>query len=301
MCLRRLLFFVCIISSSSRLHAAACCGGGASFPSLILSDDKAQIGLSAAYAKVIGDSPSSGKPVFRSANDKETIQTYTLDGATLVSDRWQIGTSIPYIRRSRTTSSAENSEWGLGDVSATLGFEALPEFSYSRWKPRGFLFFQLTTPTGGYIYESTAPFAVDARGKGFYTLSLGSFLIKSWGSWDASFRFALNKSLDRSFKAADGSTINIRPGLDFNAAIGAGFSPGGGDWRIGLSINPTYTGSTNVGHYKLVWNSSLDVSRIIVRRWVLGLSYNDQTLLGPAKNTSLERSLALSLRYKWER
>jgi hypothetical protein len=281
--------------------AAACCGGGANFPNLILSDDSAQLGLSANGSRVIGDAPSTGKPVFRSSADDEWVQNYTLDAAKLVSDRWQVGASIPYIRRSRSTSSQSASQWGWGDVSGMLGFEFLPEYSYSRWKPRGFLFLQTTFPTGGNIYESTNPYAVDARGKGFYTFSLGTFLIKSWNALDTSLRFALNKSLDRTFKAADGSDLTVRPGYDVNSAVSTGWSPGLGDWRLGLMLNPVYTAPTNASRYKLVWNTSLDVSRIIARSYVLGLSYNDQTLLGPAKNISLERGLMLFFRGKWER
>ena len=297
---RELLFLLSIVVSEV-VHSAACCGGGANFPSLILSDDRAQIGLSAGSSIVIGDTNAVGRSVFRSSDDDEWINTLTLDGAVLIADRWQIGGSIPLAQRSRSTADALATDWGLADNSLTLGYEAIPEFTYSRWKPRGFLYFQLTFPTGGNIYSATKPFAVDARGRGFYTLSLGTFLIKTWGAWDTSFRIAINRSLNRNFAAADGSTIAIHPGFDLGAAIATGYSPQQSDWRFGITLNPAYTAKTNVGRSKLVWTSSLEANRLVAQQWALGLVFNDQTLIGPAKNTSLERGIAVSCRYKWPR
>ncbi len=296
------LFIVSLLLNPYRINAASCCGGGASFPSLILSDDKTQLGLSASFAKVIGDVPYKGKAIFRAPSDDEWIHTYTLDATTLLSDRWQMGLNLPLVKKSRSTDTASSSEWGLGDVSATSAFEFLPEYSYSKWKPRGFLFMKVTFPTGGNIYESTKTYSVDSRGTGLYTLSFGSFLIKSWGLWDASFRFALNKPFDRSFETTTGTGTTIRSGIELNTALSAGFSPGLGDWRIGLSVNPFLVLPSRYSTIdQLKWTTTLDLSRILERHWVLALSYSDQTLLGPAKNTSLERAVAVSLRYKWER
>lgn len=126
-------------------------------------------------------------------------------------------------------------------------------------------------------------------------------MLKTWGEWDSSFRLAVNKSLDRTFTAADGSEINVKPGYDLNTALGFGWTPGLGNWRLGLMLNPVYSSPTNIGKYKLVWNSSVDASYLIARRYLVGLTYNDQTLMGPAKNTTLERGLRAFLRIKWER
>jgi hypothetical protein len=290
-----------VILTIQKAWSAACCGGGANFPSLILNDDAAHLGFSASATKTVGDAPQNGKAVFRSSNDKEWVHTFNLDAAVLISDRWQIGGNIPYVHRSRSTSSDSASEWGWGDISTSLGFEYLPEYSYSIWKPRGFLFLQSTLPTGGNVYESDQPFGVDARGKGFYTFSLGTILLKSWRAWDSSFRFAVNKSLDRSFTAADGSEVDVKPGYDIISSLGLGWSPGMGNWRMGLMINPIYTTPSNIGRYKLVWNTSLDVSYLMASKYLLGISYNDQSLLGPAKNTSLDRGLRLFMRLRWQR
>lgn len=302
MLIRRLLFLVFALSFYTKAYAASCCGGGASFPSLILSDDKAQLGFSAAFSKIIGDAPLSGKAIFRSPSDDEWIYTYTLDAASLITDRWQLGSTLPFVEKTRSTESDKASAKGMGDISVTTAYEFLPEFSYSKWKPRGFLYFKVMFPTGGSIYESTKLYAVDSRGTGLYTFSVGTFLIKSWGSWDSSFRLAISKPLDRSFSSPSGDRITIRSGYEFNSAIAVGYSPLQGDWRLGLSMNPFLVMTRDLGTLdQLKWTTSFDISKMINRNWVSGISFSDQTLLGPARNSSLERSLSLFIRYKWER
>ena len=163
------------------------------------------------------------------------------------------------------------------------------------------MFAQLTLPTGGSIYDSRDIYATDARGRGFYTVSTGFNLIKSWGVWDASVRGALSKSLPRTFHPADGSALSVDPSWGWNAALTVGASPGGGDWRVGFTLNPSYEGRSSVASSMLVWNTVFDVARVFDRKWAFAISYADQTLTGPAWNVALNRTFGLSLRYKWER
>jgi hypothetical protein len=297
----RILIIFILVLNAPHLFAAACCGGGASFPSLILSDDQAQVGLSSSYSRVVGDVPSHGIAVFRSSEKKESNLTYAIDASGIFYDRWQVGAQLAVIRHSYETSKNNFSAWDFGDAAATLGYEILPEYAYSIWKPRGFLFMQAIFPTGKNVYESKMPGAVDAGGKGYYSLSIGSFLIKSWHEWDTSLRCAYVHSFPKKFNLSDGSQIWVRPGYLMNAALSLGYSPGKSLWRIGMGLNPSYTAYEKSKNYRLVWNSTFDLSRILFSRWVTGLSYNDQTLMGPAKNTTLERGITFFLRYRWER
>ena len=115
--------------------------------------------------------PAGGIPVFRADGDTELTQTLRVEGAFLLGDRWQIGASVPYTRRSRNTPDLASASSGFGDLGPERGaYEILPEWTYSVWKPRGFVFVQGLIPTGGSIYESsfgaTDPWGLDARGRG---------------------------------------------------------------------------------------------------------------------------------------
>jgi hypothetical protein len=281
--------------------SSACCGGGSTFPSMILSDDQFQWAFAAGWAKTIGDVSPQGTSVFRAAQDQEWTQTYQISASHLLSDRWQAGFSFPFSGRSRSTGATSVSDWGMGDASVTLGFEAWPEYSYSQWRPRGYGFFQITVPTGGNVYESSLPFNVDARGRGLFQFAGGAIFVKSWTSWDSSLRLGVARSLPRRFQSADGSRIAIHPGWDATVALGVGYSPSQTNWRLGFVVAPDSTGATNLARSKLLWTATAEIARTFHRQWTAALSYSDQTLLGPAQNTSLDRTLQLSVRFSHER
>src|SRR6266481_3321355 len=95
------------------INAAPCCGGSASVPSLITGDDIAQASASLSQSSVIGDAPAEGLPIFRSSQNSEQSQVLKLEGAYRVpeflTDRLQIGTILPLVRRTRTLSQSSGS------------------------------------------------------------------------------------------------------------------------------------------------------------------------------------------------
>lgn len=283
-----------------RAQAAACCSGNAVAPSIITGDNRAQLGASISHGSVIGDAPASGLPVFRSARDSEQSQTLRLDGAMLLSDRWQLGASLPVIRRSRQIGSRFESAQGPGDLSFDIGYEALPEWSYSRWRPRGFLFTRLTLPTGRSIHDSETGWAVDSRGRGQWAAALGGILLKTWGAWDASLLIEGHRLFGRKF-----GDLDVGGSWGTSAALGLGFSPGGGDLRVGAALAPAYdTGfETNLGQssYQLAWTAALQLGYVLGDTQSLSAVYSDQTLFGPARNVALQRSVAVAFQQRWER
>src|SRR5688572_10532929 len=83
----------------SAAQAAPCCAGSSATPTLISGDDFAQLSLGASVGFTIGDETGEGIPVFRSSRESEITQIYRLEGAILLSDRWQAGASLPIIAR----------------------------------------------------------------------------------------------------------------------------------------------------------------------------------------------------------
>jgi hypothetical protein len=51
----------------------------------------------------------------------------------------------------------------------------------------------------------------------------------------------------------------------------------------------------------LVWDTSVEADYMTASNWTVTLSYVDETLLGPAVNIGLYRTLSLNLQYRWER
>lgn len=294
---------------ASDAQAAACCGGTSAAPALISGDDAYQFSFIASRAEVIGDAPASGRPIFRGPGSDEVTETYRLEGVALVSDRWQASAALPLVRKSRATGDASLGRSGVGDISLGAGFEAWPEWDYSEWKPRGFLFAQLNLPVASSIYDSTNTAATDAFGTGFYRVSVGSLLTKTWRDWDASVVPEFHASFARSFQDASGNEMRVHPGPGASTELSGGYHFSRIPLRLGLRFQPVWNASRTIeidggqtrSSDQWVWNAGLDLTYSINPEWSAGAAYTDQTLFGPAINTTLSRVFALNFQRRWPR
>ncbi len=290
------LFLFSLFSQSA--SAAPCCAGSSAVPSLITGDETRLLSLSVSTSEVVGDAPRAGRglPVFRDGeSNEEDRRNLTVNFATLVSDRFQVGVSIPVVQNQVLSSSREETNTRFGDVSTTLGYEAIPEWEYSVWKPRVFTFLQWVAPTGRGMEESQSLFLSDVSGLGSHQLHLGAVAIKRWSDWDLNLVMKLGKEWSHA------STL-------VNASLGGGYSFGE-IWRAGLSLETQYQSPMKMGEssqpsftsQKLVWNTGATVTALVGADSSLILSYVDQTLFGPAINTTLARSFSLAYQRRWER
>lgn len=280
-------------------HGASCCGGGFAAPSLITGDNKAQLTGSYSRSEITDDVDANS--LWRRRDEREMSETYKMEGAHIFWDRWQAGASVPVIRRSR----AENISSGLGDVAATLGYEYLTDWDYNPWRPKGIGFLQLTAPTGRAASESTSPFLLDARGRGFWALGAGSILTKSVGRWDLFLTGELHRSLSKRVNNSQFQGT-LEPG--FGQSFGAGLGWNLASWRLGSSLTWTFEDPVKVkgdfdsqGAAQRFATGSLSASYLFERDWAITLAYYDQTLFGDPSNTSLERGGTFSLQKKFDR
>jgi len=286
------LWFSLLFSHSAQ--AAPCCAGSSALPSLITGDEARLIGLSVSYGDIVGDAPGTGKgiPIFRDAlSIREIRKNMNLSFATLISDRWQVGVSLPIVQNEIASITTQESNTQLGDVSATIGFEALPEWEYSLWTPRIYTFVQWVAPTGRSIWDSQTRLASDVSGVGYHQLNVGAVVIKRWSDWDAN--VVLKAGRDLNF---NGSLLN--------SSFGGGYSFAD-VWRVGGSLETQYVSSQEIGgaatSAKLVWNAGATVTYLMGADSSLVLGYVDQTLFGPAYNTTLARTGSFAFQHRFER
>jgi hypothetical protein len=288
-------------ASAPRAWAAACCGGSSAAPALITGDDRAQVSVTVSQGRVIGDAPPDGLPVFRANGDDEFTRLVRLEAATLITDRWQAGLGVPVVQKSTEKSgSSGRSAAGLGDLALSVGYEALPEWDYSPWRPRGYVFTQLTLPTGGSVYDGAG---WDARGRGFATWGIGALLLKGWGDWDATLIGEVHRSFARDI---DDGAASIHPGWGGSGSLGGGYSLRAFPLRLGVSLGPIYEGpiAVSVGRdssSQLAWSASAQLAWLVTTDLSLSAVYTDQTLVGPASNSQLSRTLGLLLQKRWQR
>ena len=302
------MFLILLSLLSVQARAAPCCAGGSAVPALITGDEAElyQVGMS--YGTVIGDAPGygAGIPVFRDAlSMAETRGILTINHARLLDgDRLQAGVSIPIQFNQLSQGTRAEESVHLGDVSMVLGYETIPEWEYSRFKPRVFSFLQATLPTGRSIYESTSLYASDVSGLGQVQVSVGSVALKKWSFWDVNLLARGGVAFGRNF----GDETALGNSFVGSGSVGTGFSPSE-RLRFGGALSLDYqspveilnTTGYSVTSERLVWNANLNFMVMIGADDSLTLGYQDQTWFGPAYNTSLSRSGYLSFVHRVER
>ncbi len=298
------LFCLVALGVSSLSMGAACCGTGGLFPSLITGDDRRQLTATASVGSIVGDALTDGTWERRSAGDSESRSTLRIDYASLLSDRWQWGLSLPVVTRSRSRPSASASALGFGDVQVTLGFEALPQWSYSPWRPKGTVFVALTAPTGRSPFDSQTTYKVDAMGRGYWTVTVGGLLQKTWGNWDAMLLLEAHRPFPRTLSTPAGS-IGMSPDPGVSSALGVGRS--WGDFRLGALITASVEGPlrtsgaiVGVGSKVVSFPATLQLSYMLSDLWSLSGLYTDATWFG-SSNLPLARTVGVTLQTRWDR
>lgn len=297
---------------ANHAEAAPCCAGSTALPSLITGDEAKNFNVAMSYGTVVGDAFGAldGRlPEFRDGqSSREIRQNITLNYAMLVSDRFQVGTSVPVTRNHIESGSRADSKALLGDVSFTLGFEALPEYEYTLYTPRVYTFMQGILPTGRSVQLSESPLGTDVAGLGQWQLHVGSAAIKRWSDWDAMIIVKLGRLFSETFTSSLNGVARVGASWGLSASVGGGYSFGE-IFRMGLSLEPQYQSPqevrTSVGEnttsQKLVWNTGLTATALVGADSSLVLGYTDQTLFGPAINTTLARTFSFSYQHRFER
>lgn len=305
-----LLAFLPIVSGNA--VAAPCCAGASALPSLITGDEAQNFSAAFSYGTVVGDAfgAMDGRlPELRDDHSNhEQRESLTLNYATLVSDRFQVGGSVPVVGNQITAGSRSDSKILLGDVSFTAGYEALPEWEYSVWKPRIFTFFQGVLPTGKSVQVSESPLGTDVAGLGQWQTNVGAAAIKRWSVWDATLVFKAGRLFSQTFESSLNGVARVGGSWGWSASLGGGYSFGD-LFRVGASLEPQYQSpqevstsvTTSMTSQKLVWNTNLTATALIGSDSSLVLGYSDQTLFGPAINTTLARTFSLSFQQRFER
>lgn len=298
--LKNLIYSFLIFVGPTTVLAAACCGGGFALPALITGDAKAQFTTSYSYSKIDTDVFADG--IWQKRANEDGTSIYKIEAAHIFADRFQAGMTLPIYNR--TVSGAQGgSSMGLGDVAGQLGYEFLPDWNYSPWRPHGVGFVSLAFPTGKSIYESDT--GLDSRGRGFFALGIGSTFTKSWVRWDANATVEVHKSFEKSLSNSQNSGTII-PGFGNSVSVGAGYNIG--SLRLGSNLSWSYedpihvSGSINsIGTEQRYATATMMANYLFSNSWAGAISYSDQTLIGEPVNSALAKTVQVSLQKLWPR
>ena len=301
-----LLLFTLAYDVAPGAQAAPCCSGSALVPTLITTDSNAQVAFQAGQSAVVGNSQSDGSSIFNREGNAEHTTAFQLAGAYALSARWQIHASVPFNRRGRTLDEASGSHAGWGDSSAGVALEALQELRYNPYKPRVWIFADLTAPTGNSIYEATDNLKTEAHGRGAWAGTLGAMALKTWGSFDA---YVLGEHRRNATQTVSMDGQNTRVTLGPTTAIDGGLGYSISGFRLGASLGPTWDGAVKTSapsgeivqaRSKLSWSVGMQVAYTFLDTWAFSASYSDQTLVGPSYNAPLSRGFMTTLTKRFE-
>lgn len=286
-----LLFFL----HSSSAQAASCCGGGSTLPGVIVGDEFRLFSLSTSASQLSEESLSSGE--WSAYPSPRTSQSLHFSFAQLLSDRWQAGGLIRVMHNNQDFSGRKQNSFDLGDLSVFLGYEILPEWEYSVWRPRGFTYLQIVAPTG----RSTAT-AIHrggaVTGRGFWTIGSGMTLSKELSIWDLAFTTEFHRSLPRT-------EFQIRRVPDWGSSVSAGFGRSFANLRLFSSVSLFYEGpvtsETSDGAIQRYVTFTMGGSFAVADDLGVTMSYSDQTLLGEPINAPLDKTISLSFAKSWQR
>jgi hypothetical protein len=253
-------------------------------------------------SNISDDVLSSGKWIRR--KDGNLATTYKAEGATLLSDSWQAGFSIPCIEKNANNLDRKQ---GFGDISLSLAHDTFPELLYSKWKPKGVTFLQLTIPSSPSVYDTESFSSLSVRGRGFVSIGLGVALTKNWNKFDGQFNLGLHRAMPRKFNSeAYGGKIEVIPAWGSSANVGVGINSE--KWRIGSLLSFNYEDAIRVngalnseGSVQRIYGLTFSSSYMINDESSASLSFADQSLIGSPLNSALSKTINFSLQHRWPR
>ncbi len=291
----RFLLTLLAISAPLKLQAAACCGGGSSGASLITGDYQAQFSLSSSYSSVVA-MQTGDKALFWEDGHHQRTLTHKVSIASMISENSQVGLSVEYLKKeySFQSGSSESSQ-DLGDLTTQFGYELLAESYYTSYLPRILLGLAHTLPTGVGVEESNKPGLSDVTGLGRHQTSLSLLFLKRRPNSMISLKLETHQRWRRA-------RIGASNGHSFE--LSASYLPPKVNWNLGAGFGTIFNNGREVkGAQGQSYRSSFErVSEIFLftalsfsNDWESSLRYVDQTLVGPAKNSTLSRTLSLTL------
>ena len=291
----KLLFLFLFSFISWQAHSASCCVANTSVPNLMILPSKWQQTVTLASTSVIGDVDPNGNSTFRNSKNKETTKLARMDLAYSWTEKYQNGISVRYQNKNRTFEDTEASDSGWSDLGL---FQAYQPIKYQRtW-----LFNSFNIPTSNSVYDSTETLSVDAHGTGTYIAGLGIFHLVNFKTCDLSFSTEVHHSFARTF-GTDENQKEIGRSWGTSVSSGVGYIPWRSKARYGFNLTPRMegqrdtkiNGESQTSKQSLVWDSVFNVTYTINATYAVGVNYLDQTIVGPARNTLLNRSISFIL------
>ena len=296
----RVLLALLIASSSTIGLANSCCGQSpASFPILSL-EQRLSVVSSFSMVETQGRVNNSGE--FDQWDDQErTLRSTQLLVSTTLGPRHQAFFGASLLEGTYSDSYNSGSQVHMGDTQLGYSYEVLPEYSFSYWKPLVYLSVLGNLPTGHSIYEeSSLSEGAGVTGHNQWGVGLGLTVRKVYFPLTLTVQVKSLKIFSRSFER-----VFVSDFYDQSLALLVNYATR--FW--GLSLNSGVTSnllssrqiSTSANRSGSMYSTNLlfGLQKPLTDSLGVGLNYVDQTLIGEASNTLLNRTYSISINYNY--
>lgn len=278
------------------LYASSCCGGGSSSSMIILGDNKQEWSLGMTYRNDLGQTDKLGNPHFNNSSTVDQQISLNFQYQRQVNDLFQLAAKSSIIQKRMKKQGRSEKNQGLGDIDLQANYEFLPEYTYSLYRPRGFIYSKLTIPNSRSLYNSRSPIFSDVRGNGLYVFSLGISLNKKIAQYLLKAGFEVQHLFGQNFPEGRLNSYH-----KFIVPFGITYSLEGLPLSIGLNSTWNYQDQKKLeGHYastsssEYFWDLNAFINWSINRQETLGISYSDSTIIGKNINSPLFRSFSIN-------
>lgn len=282
-------------------------------PALLTGHSDSQIAFAISRSTSIGgtgtvtDPAIPGLGALRLSN---LTEVYQLRHAHLFFPDFQAGFTLPLVSRKKTNDPFSEKTTSVGDWTLFSAYRWMSDLGYRSPRPLIQMYGELALPTGSRVYELKDNARSEATGTGAFESALGVLVKKLWLDWDAFLVNEFGHGWRRTTRALDGIEVQSDSSPRAFSALGAGYRFKEWPLRIGSSVQFTYLGSRHAVSGRgqeskisaqRIYTVGLETQAQLRSDLVASLELMDDSFLGQFKNPALQRRVAFSLSYQWNR
>jgi hypothetical protein len=293
------LFLILTIFTSQHVMASSCCGQSPASFTVLSLDQRFSLSSAVSYTKSIGRIYEESDEFYIWSDKTREVHRTSINLAGSLGNRQQGFIKVNLLNGHYSDSFESGKSSKLSDTLVGYTFEALPEYTFSYWKPIIYLTAFLNIPTGHSIFDQNSlSEGTEVTGHSQWGVGAGITLKKVYFPYTLTLQVRTIELLEKQFTRTRVSSfydhsvallINYASNL-WNLQFNSGLT-----WT---SLSPKTLAPSQVrSGGSQSFNVLLGLQKSITENWVGGVSYSDQTLVGPAFNSLLNKSLSISFNY----
>ncbi|MCB0421611.1 MAG: hypothetical protein KDD61_11480 [Bdellovibrionales bacterium] len=294
-----LIFLLNILPA--KVIASSCCGQGPSSFLVLSGSQRYVVSTSLTYSDSLGRVADTDKVLTYWEKKSRSVQNLSISIGGTLRDRHQWFALTSLQKGTYRDSIESGTSVHLGDTILGYTYEALPEYRFSYWKPIVYLSPIVNLPTGHSIYdEAKLSEGADVTGHNQWGAGIGLTLKKVYFPWTLSLQFKSLYLFPKQFR-----NIEVSGFTDNSVAFMTSFASRFYELTVNLGLTMTHLSPRSLEGFDIRSDASksytamFGAQKSLTDRWTIGASFSDQSLIGPAENTLLNRSISFftSLNY----